>query len=132
MQDAETLLLVDHDQAEVFENHVARDESMSADHDVDAAVAQLFQHLALLGVGAETAQHFDPHRVVEHALAEGFEMLLREDGRRGEDRDLFAFHDGLEGGANRDFGFAETDIAADQAIHRARLFHVAFRLGDRF
>ena len=48
-----------------------------------------------------------------------------------EDGDLFAFHHRLEGGANRDLGFAEADVAADQAIHRARLFHVALRFGDR-
>ena len=71
-------------------------------------------------VGAEAAEHFDADRVVEHPLAKGFEMLLREHGRRREDGDLFAFHDRLEGGANRDLGFAETDIAADQPIHRAR------------
>ncbi len=131
VQDAEALLFVDHDQAEILENDVARDETMGADDDVDAAVAELFQHLALLGMGAEAAQHFDPHRVVEHALTERLKVLLREDGRGGEDRDLFAFHDGLEGGANRHLRFAEPDIAADEAIHRARLFHVAFGLGDR-
>ena len=59
-------------------------------------------------------------------------MLLREDCRRREDGDLFAFHDGFEGSANCHFGFAKADIAADQPIHRARLFHVAFCLGNCF
>ena len=80
---------------------------------------------ALFRLRAEAAEHFDPDRIIEHALPEGFEMLLRQHGRRREHRDLFAVHDRLEGGANRHLGFAETDVAADQAIHRARSFHVA-------
>ena len=79
----------------------------------------------------ETAEHFDAHRIIDHALAKSFEMLLRENGGRREDGDLFAFHDRFEGGANGDLGFSETDVAADQAIHRARLFHVVFGCGDR-
>ncbi len=31
----------------------------------------------------------------------------------------------LEGGAHRDLGLAEADVAADEAVHRARLLHVA-------
>ena len=83
-----------------------------------------FNTLRCSRVRAEAAEHFDPHRIIEHALAESFEMLLREHGRRREHRDLFAFHHGLERRADRDLRFAETDIAADQPIHRARLFHV--------
>ena len=72
------------------------------------------------------------HRVIEHPLAKGLEVLLREHGRGREHGDLFAFHHRLERGADRDLGFAEADVAADQAIHRARFLHVALRLGDRF
>ena len=82
-------------------------------------------------VRAETAEHFDAHRIIEHALPESLEMLLRENGGRHEHRDLLAFHDRFECGANRHLGFAEADVAADQAIHRARLFHVALGRGDR-
>ena len=121
VQNAEALLLVDHHQAEILENHVAGDQPMRADDDIDAAVAQQLENLALLRVRAEAAEHFDPHRIIEHALAERFEVLLREHRRRREDRDLFSFHHRFERGANRDFGFAEADVAADQPIHRARL-----------
>ena len=51
--------------------------------------------------------------------AESFEVLLREHGRRREHGDLFAVHHRLERGANRDLGFAEADVAADQPIHRS-------------
>ena len=40
MQNAEALLFVDHDQAEILENHVAGNEPMRADDDVDAAFAE--------------------------------------------------------------------------------------------
>ena len=132
MQDAEALFFIDHDQAEILENHIARDQAMRSDDDVHPAVAQLLEHLALLAVRPEPAQHFDSHRIIEHPLPERFEMLLGEHRRRGEHRDLFAIHHRLEGRANRDLGFAETNIAANQAIHRARLLHVALRVGDGF
>ena len=38
MQDAESLLFVDHDQAEIFKNDVAGNEAMGADDDVDATL----------------------------------------------------------------------------------------------
>ena len=48
VQDAEALLLVDDDQAEILENDVAGDEPMRADDDIDAAFAQQLQDFALL------------------------------------------------------------------------------------
>ena len=44
-------------------------------------------------------------------------MLLGEHGGRYQYRDLFPAHDRLEGRSERHFGLAETDVAADQAIH---------------
>ena len=58
-------------------------------------------------------------------------MLLREHRGRGEDRNLLAFHHGFESRANRDLGLAKADVAADEPIHGAGGFHVAFRLRDR-
>ena len=84
----------------------------------------------MLGLRTKTAQHFDPHRVIEHPLPERFEMLLRQDCGRRKNRNLFPFHHGLERGADRDLGLAKANVAADQAIHRARTFHVGFRRGD--
>ena len=58
-------------------------------------------------------------------------MLLCEHGRGGEHRDLFPFHHRLESGADRDLGFAKTDIATNQAVHRTRLLHVVLGRVDR-
>ena len=51
--DAEALLLVDHDEAEVLELHARVEQAVGADHDVDLARLQPGQHVAGLGVGAE-------------------------------------------------------------------------------
>ena len=45
-------------------------------------------------------------------------MLAREQRGRDHDRDLLAVHGGGKGGAQRHFGLAETDIAADEPVHR--------------
>jgi len=37
---------------------------------------------------------------------------------------LLAAGDGNEGGAQRHFGFAKADVAANQPVHRARADHV--------
>ncbi len=58
-------------------------------------------------------------RPVGVAVAEVLVMLLREQGGRREHRDLLAGGRGDERGAQRDFGLAETDVAADDAVHRS-------------
>ena len=131
VQHAEALLFVDHDQAEIFEDDIAGNEPVRADDDIDAAVAQQLEHFALLGVRAETAEHFDRGPDNRASAAGSFEMLLREHSRRREHGDLFAFHDRLERRANRHLRFAEADVAADQPIHRARQLHVVLGRGDR-
>ena len=92
---------------------------MRADDDIDAPVAQALERLALLGRRAKAGEHLDGDRVVRHALAEVVVVLLREHGGRHEDGDLLAAHHRLERGADRDLGFAEADVAADEPIHRA-------------
>ena len=86
MQNAEALLFVDHHQTEILENDVARNEAMRADDYIHSAVAQQFQNLALLGVRPKTAEHFDANRIIEHALAKRFEMLLRQHRSRRQHR----------------------------------------------
>src|SRR6185503_363331 len=57
-------------------------------------------------------------------------VLLREDRRRYEDRDLLPVLHGLERGAQRDLGLAVADIADDEAVHRAAALHVLLRVLD--
>ena len=80
---------------------------------------------------AEAADHLDADRKAGESLAQRLLVLKREHGRRREERDLLAVHHRLEGGAHRDLGLAVADVAAEQAIHRRRRFHVALDVGDR-
>ena len=58
-------------------------------------------------------------------------MLLREDRRRREHRDLLAVLHGLECRAQRDLRLAVADISADQAVHDLRALHVPLRVFNR-
>ena len=87
--------------------------------------ASIGDDAALLPVAAEAREHLDLEREAGEPLAEGVEVLLREHGRRHEHGDLLAVHHGLERGAQGDLGLAVADVAADQAVHRARVLHVA-------
>ncbi len=98
--------------------HVGLDEPVSADHQVDRARGQPFQRrLDFLG-RAEARQLDDPDRELGEAVGEHLEVLLGQQRRRHEHRDLPAVAERHERGAQRDFGLAETDIATDQPVHR--------------
>ena len=126
---AEALLLVHHQQAEVFELYILRQQSMRADDHVDFSGFELFQDLLLLG-GFEPADHLDAHRKMAEARLHGIKMLLNENRGRREHCRLLSAHDGLEDRAQRHFGLAIAHIAAEQTIHRAIRFHIALDILD--
>ena len=117
---------------------VAREEAVGADDDVNLAVGEGARDLGLLRGRAETAEHLDADGVGRHALPEGLEMLLRQDGGGDEDRHLAVVHDGAEGRADGHLGLAVADVAAEQAVHglavghvlQARLHRVALVVGQ--
>ena len=123
--DAEALFFVDDEQAEVGELDVFREDAVGADEDVDFAGFGFLQDFFLLLRGAEAADHFDGDGKRGEALLESFEVLEGEDGGGREHGDLLVVVDGFEGGAHGDFGFAVADVAAEQAVHGLRGFHVA-------
>ncbi len=129
--DAESLLLVDHDEAEVLELDVFGQQPVRADDDVDVAALERLDGLELLGPLAEPAEHLDADRVVGHPVAERVVVLLREHGGRHEDGDLLLVEDGLECGPDRHLGLAVADVAADQPVRRLRAFEVGLQVGDR-
>ena len=131
VRDAEALLLVDDQQAEVLEAHVARQQAVRADDDVDLALRQRRDRLRLLGLAAEARQHGDAHREVREALGERDEVLLGEHRGRRQHRDLLAAQHRQQAGAQRDLGLAVADVAADQAVHRHARLHVAEHGVDR-
>ena len=131
VRDAEALLLVDDQQSEVFENDVFRKQAMRADDDVNLARGDAFEDGLDLLLRAEAADHVDHHGEALESIAQRLQMLEREHRRRREHGDLLAVHHRLERGAHGDFRLAVADVAAQQAIHRRRRFHIVLDLGDR-
>jgi hypothetical protein len=131
VDDAETLLLVDDQQAEVGEADLFAQQPVGADDDVERAGGQ-----ALLGLGDFLRRHQpgdppDPDRPATEALGEGLVMLARQQGCRHDDGDLGAAHRRHEGGAERDLGLAEADIATDQPVHRPGRGGIVDGISDR-
>ena len=81
--------------------------------------------------GAEARGHLDLERVVAHALGEGAEVLLGEHGGGHEEHHLLAVRHRLERRPQGHLGLAVAHVAADQAVHRARLLHVGAHGLDR-
>ncbi len=104
---------------------------MGADDYVDRPVGKpVASFLGLLG-SDEAAEAAHLEREAREAIAEVLEMLAREQGRRRDHRDLLAVHRRDEGGAQRNLGLAEADVAADQAVHRLAFGQVGQHVLDR-
>ena len=117
MFDAESLFFVDDDQAQIEKLDVFGNQAMGPDHDIDLAAfhaCDVFFHFLRR---AKPAEFGDIERKFAHAFLEVLEVLFGEHGGRNEDPDLVAIFDRLESGPHRDFGFAESDIAAQQPVH---------------
>ena len=104
---------------------------MRADDDFDLCGSKVFENDFLFRLRAKPADHVDPYREAREALGQGPQVLEGEDGRRGQEGDLLAIHDGLEGRAHSDFRLAVAHVAAEQPIHRRRSFHVGLDVGNR-
>ncbi len=122
--DAEALLLVDDQHAQIFEFQLAAQQAVGADDQVDGPGSQPFENFSLLGLGAETTEHLHADGEVAQPLAEGAVVLLGQDRGRHQNGHLFAVHDRLEGGAHGHFGLAVAHVAADQPIHGLVRLHV--------
>ena len=113
------MLLVDDDEPEVLELDARLQQPVRADDDVDLARGEAVERRLGLRAGAEARQQLDLDRPVREPVDEGLVVLLRQQRRRHEHRDLLAALHGDERGAQRDLGLAEADVAADDAVHRA-------------
>ncbi len=116
--DAEMLLLVDDDEAEILERHRLAEQSVGAHDNVDRAVRQPLLHLALLGRRDHARELADLHRQSGEALGEILVVLAGEQGGRHDHRRLLAVDRGGEGGAQRHLRLAEADVAAHKPVHR--------------
>ena len=128
---AEAVLLVHDHQAQPRELHVAREQLVGADRDIDLSAGDALQRGGGFLAGAKARQLGELHREIGEAIREGLEVLLREQRGRREYGDLHAVCDRDERGAQRHLGLAEADVAADQPVHRLALAHVFDHCADR-
>ena len=91
----------------VLRAHVAREQAVRADQDVDLALGEALDRVALLGGAAEAGDVLDLERLVAQALDERAVVLLGEDRRRHQHQHLLAVGGGLDRGAQRDLGLAD-------------------------
>ena len=98
MLNAESLLLVDYQQPEIFELDVVREQAVGADHAVDFASLDALDDLLGLGCSQESRQHLDPNWVAREPVSERIAVLGREQRGGGQYGDLFAILDRLERG----------------------------------
>ena len=131
VHDAKTLLFVDDEQTQVFELHIVGEQAMRRNHDIDAAGFQFLDDLTLFFIGSKTRNISTVNGNGARRSLKRIEMLLREHGRRHENRHLLAVARGFERGAQRHFGFAVSHIADDESIHRSRFFHIGFDVVNR-
>src|SRR6266576_657929 len=131
LRDAETLLLVDDDQAELLRDHVAREHPVGTDQYVDLALRVVGKHALHIGRRPEAGDHLDADRKVAVTLAESVPVLLGEHGRRHEHQRLLAVDGDSEGGPNGDLRLAEAHVAADEPVHRPRRLQVLLDRLDR-
>ena len=130
MLDAEALLLVDDDEAEILEPDAVAEQAVRADHDVDRALGEAVDRVLRLLVGLEAAEGAQVHRESGEPLGERLHVLPHEQRRRHQHRDLLAVLHRLERGAHGDLGLAVADVARDEPVHRDRPLHVGLHLVD--
>ena len=128
--DTETLLLVDDDEPEVFDDDVRREQTVGSDDDVDRAIREPLERLLRLLVALKTAEGAEVHGEPGEAFGEGLDVLPHKQGGGHQHHDLFAVLHRLERGAHRNLGFAVADVARDETVHRDGPLHVGFDLVD--
>ena len=131
LSDAKMLLLVDNHQGKIAKRDRLGEQRVGADDNIDPAVGQPRFDVGDRARCYQARDLSDVDRQPGKALDEIGVMLARQQGRRHDHRDLMPGHRGHEGRAQRHFGLAEADIAADQPIHRPSRTEIGQRIVDR-
>ena len=110
------MFLIDDHQTQVGELDPGDEQPVRADRDIDSAAREPLPHLPCFAIRAQPRHDFDFDRPIGEAVPKRLVVLLREQGRWRKHGHLLAGLDGDERGAHGDFGLAESDIAADEAV----------------
>ena len=139
--DAEAVLFVDDDHAEIEELDLLLEQRVGSHDDARLAGHHVEQRLTFaLGLHRAGQQHHTRRavggaeftgspQIAEHRR-DGPKMLRGENFRRREDRALMAVVDDAQHGEQRHEGLAGTDLTLQQPAHRRRVAQVVCDLGD--
>src|SRR6185436_13249103 len=108
----------DDDQPEILELDAVLNQFMRTNDDVDLALAECGQGSLLLLARAEPRQFGDLYRPVGETVAKRLVVLFGEQSGRDQNCHLLVVHHADKSCPQRYLGFAETDVAAHQPVHR--------------
>ena len=130
LEDAETVLLVDGDEAEAGELDIVFDEGVSANYQVTFTAGDAFEGSFLFG-GFHAADEVLDFVIAGLKDAFGREVVLdSKDFRGGHQRGLGFVFDRDDRGLQCDDGFSAADIALEQTIHGRWLFQIGCNFGQ--
>lgn len=131
LRDAETVLLVHDDEAEVAPLDGVFQEGMGADEDVDFTVLQGREECDALFLGRGAREQCDADlRDGGEERAERLKVLISKDFRRCHDARLVAIVHREEAAHERDEGLAAADIALKEAVHLLAGLEVGLYVAD--
>ena len=106
--------------------NVFAEEAVGADDEVDAPGGEFGEGVFDFFSAPKATDLLNDNWIGSEAFFKGVEVLLAKDGGGDKDGGLFAGEDCFKNSAESDFSFSESDVTADQAIHRSFLFHLVF------
>ena len=127
---AESVLLVDDDQAEILEDDVLLKQRMRADQNVDAPLLERVDDLRALAAPLAPREQRDAQARGGAERADGLKMLPGEQLGRRHQRRLRSRLDRACHGEQRDHGLAAADIALEETQHALRAREVGVDLGQ--
>ena len=131
MTHAESLLLIDHEESEILESDIIRQQSVRAYHQVYPAAFDSFYRLAKRGLRFESRQFFYLKREFVETLPEIVVMLIDQKCSRREYGCLLALRYAFENSSGSDLRLAVAYISAEEPVHRKRFLHVFLDLFSR-
>ena len=124
MHHAEAVLLIHHDQAQLFKLDAILNQRVRTDNKLRVPLRDVPPHVAFAILFQRARQQHNAVSSPFQDLASGKVMLLRQNFRRSHQRDLVAVFNGDDRGLKRDNRLPRSHIALQQPPHRRRRLHV--------
>ena len=101
---------------------------MCSDNNINAAASESLDGLLRLLFRAEAREHTGLNGKSLKAFQQRLIVLIGKNCCRHKNGALLAVRHALESASERHLGFSETDITAEQSVHRVLLLHIALYL----